>query len=115
MLPVLLAASLLTTTAKADWHRVESPHFVVYGDAGETRLREYTRRLERFRALLALYYPVDEARPAPRLHVYLVRDLVDFRTAARGLAARAIGVYIADPTGVRAVALMSDDCSVSRT
>ena len=96
---------IIAAPAHAEWRRAESQHFIVYSDVAERRLREHTRRLERFRALLALYYPVDEARPAPRLHVYLVGDATDLHTAVPHVGGSVAGIYAADHNGARAVFL----------
>ena len=51
-----LAAALLLITAApapAEWVRVESPNFILFGEIGERRTRDYAHEFERFREALA--------------------------------------------------------------
>ena len=49
--------------AAADWVRVETPNFIVYGEPGERRVREVADEFERFREALARVIPA-AATPA---------------------------------------------------
>jgi tetratricopeptide (TPR) repeat protein len=63
MKPAVLAALLAlgglapTGPAAVPWVRVETPNFVVYGDAGERRVREVAEEFERFREALGRVIP----------------------------------------------------------
>jgi tetratricopeptide (TPR) repeat protein len=58
---LLLADS--SAASAADWVRVETPNFVVYGESGEARVREVADEFERFREALARVIP-SAATPA---------------------------------------------------
>jgi tetratricopeptide (TPR) repeat protein len=51
---VLLAAA---PAGAAEWTRVETPNFIVYGETGERRVREVAEEFERFRDALARVIP----------------------------------------------------------
>ena len=51
---VLLAAA---PAEAAEWTRVETPNFIVYGETGERRVREVAEEFERFRDALARVIP----------------------------------------------------------
>ena len=54
-----LTACLLLSAAPAgaEWVRVETPNFIVYGEPGERRVREVADEFERFREALARVIP----------------------------------------------------------
>ena len=56
----LIATGVLLAAAPADaaeWTRVETPNFIVYGETGERRVREVADEFERFRDALARVIP----------------------------------------------------------
>ena len=60
MRPTALVACLLLSAAPAgaaEWVRVESPNFVVYGETGVGRVREVAEEFERFRGALGRIIP----------------------------------------------------------
>jgi tetratricopeptide (TPR) repeat protein len=62
---LLLACVLLAVPAgAAEWVRVETPNFIVYGESGERRVREVADEFERFREALGRVIP-GAATPAP--------------------------------------------------
>ena len=56
----LVFASVLPAAA-ADWVRVETPNFIVFGESGERRVREVADEFERFREALARVIPAASA------------------------------------------------------
>jgi tetratricopeptide (TPR) repeat protein len=52
-----IAAWLAAAPAAAEWVRVETPNFTVYGESGERRIREVADEFERFREALARVIP----------------------------------------------------------
>jgi len=48
---------LATPSGAAEWVRVETPNFIVYGEPGERRVREVADEFERFRETLARVIP----------------------------------------------------------
>jgi hypothetical protein len=50
----VLRAQLGATSARADWHRAESPLFIVYSDGKEDELKQFVSELHEYDALLRL-------------------------------------------------------------
>lgn len=73
-----LAVLLHAATASAQWVRVESPHFVVFGEIGEKRTREYAGEFERFREALGRVVPGAAARPPVPTVVFIFKDARSF-------------------------------------
>ncbi|MBA3298279.1 MAG: hypothetical protein H0U19_15245, partial [Acidobacteria bacterium] len=64
--------------AAAEWVRVETPHFVVFGQAGEKTTREMAAEFERFREAIARVMPAAKgASPVPTM-VVVFRDQRSF-------------------------------------
>jgi hypothetical protein len=74
----VLAVLLHASTASAQWVRVESPHFVVFGEIGEKRTRDYAGEFERFREALGRVMPGAAARPAVPTVVFIFKDARSF-------------------------------------
>ena len=62
--PFLACVLLAAPAAAAEWVRVETPNFIVYGETGERRVREVAEEFERFREALGRVIP-GAATPAP--------------------------------------------------
>jgi hypothetical protein len=73
-----LAVLLHASTASGQWVRVESPHFVVFGEIGEKRTRDYAGEFERFREALGRVMPGAAARPAVPTVVFIFKDARSF-------------------------------------
>ena len=73
-----LAVLLPAPAASAQWVRVESPHFVVFGEIGEKRTRDYAGEFERFREALGRVMPGAAARPAVPTVVFIFKDARSF-------------------------------------
>ncbi|CAN5849272.1 hypothetical protein BH24ACI5_BH24ACI5_12320 [soil metagenome] len=76
LLTAALVCTLPATAAPAvpEWVRVETPNFVVFGEAGETPTREYAAEFERFREAIGRVVPGAGARPAVPALVFLFKD-----------------------------------------
>lgn len=105
---LLLAAFLLggllnAAPARAEWLRAEGPHFIVYGELTQARLRDRLVLLEEFDAFLR-HLTGTTAPPSPhKLKVYLVHG--GFELSAVFPVGRGIGgFYRASPDGIFAVA-----------
>jgi hypothetical protein len=71
----LIVAGLAAAPAQARWLRAESPHFVVYSDGDETKMRAAVQQLETFDWLLRYQHGVkDDGVASRKLNVYLVRE-----------------------------------------
>jgi hypothetical protein len=68
----------MASPAAAQWVRVESPNFVVFGEAGEARTREYAAEFERFREAIGRIIPGVAPRPAVPAIVFLFKDKTSF-------------------------------------
>ena len=68
----VLGGALSAAPARAEWRRAESPHFILYGELTENRLRERIALLEDYDSFLRLLTGTT-APPSPhKLRVYLV-------------------------------------------
>ena len=69
-LPMVLAA----TPASAEWREASSDHFIVYADASESWMRDYSEHLERFASALQRLQPNGWAKGGPinRVTIYVV-------------------------------------------
>lgn len=77
----LLAAVLLTGTARAEWFEASSAHFVVYADDSERDIRKFAEQLERYHEAMEIVtgFEVPPPSPSNRLTVYVVRSSMQFR------------------------------------
>jgi hypothetical protein len=102
----LLAALCLfgaaSSPAAAEWLRAESRNFVVYSEAGESRLRQQVVLLEDYAAVLRRLSGIaDDAPAGGKLRIYIVRgrdELLQVRSIDRHVA----GFYTATPSGIAA-------------
>ncbi|HVL69967.1 MAG TPA: DUF1570 domain-containing protein [Vicinamibacterales bacterium] len=65
---------LLASPASAQWVRVESANFTVFGEVGEKRTREFAAEFERFREALGRVVAGAAVRPAVPTVVFIFRD-----------------------------------------
>jgi hypothetical protein len=77
-LAAALVFLLAAPPAAAEWVRVESPNFVVFGEVGEKRTREYAEEFERFREALGRVIQGGSARPAAPAVVFIFKDARSF-------------------------------------
>jgi hypothetical protein len=110
---VLLAA---TPSAAADWVRVDTPNFVVYGETGGRRVREVAGEFERFRQALARVIPA-AATPAAVPTVVVVfnshRSFDPYAPRYNGKPVR-LGGYFFASDDMNIVALADADRDESR-
>ncbi len=93
--------------AEARWLEAESPHFIVYSDGTEPRLREFALLLEDYDGLLRAL-TATKAEPSPnKLRVYLVKGPAALRQV-RDVANTTAGMYVAAPGGTAAFAIRRD-------
>lgn len=89
------------------WLRAESPHFVVYSDAGEGDVAQLLDNLERLDHLLRAYtLPGDAARRPdeprePKLTLYFHNSVTDLRAIDARPPADAVGLYSSCAAGVQ--------------
>ncbi|MDR7331816.1 hypothetical protein [Roseateles asaccharophilus] len=89
--------------AISQWFRAESPHFVVYSDAGEDDVAQLLGNLEKLDQLLRAYtLPSGQAeRQEPKLTLYFHSSASDLREIDAGLPANAVGLYSSCAAGVQ--------------
>lgn len=90
------------SSAHAEWRRVETRNFLVYGEGSERDLARYAERLERFDALLRRQFGIPEIEGGRKLPVYLVTGRGELRTIHPGLPDRVGGYYSASQIDVYA-------------
>ncbi|MFG6462330.1 hypothetical protein ACG04Q_12180 [Roseateles sp. DXS20W] len=89
------------------WLRAESPHFVVYSDAGEGDVAQLLDNLERLDHLLQVYTLPDNAarRPGeprePKLTLYFHNSVTDLRAIDAHPPADAVGLYSSCAAGAQ--------------
>lgn len=105
-----LAALFLASAvpASAAWHKVSSPHFVIYADAPPERLRAFAERLERFDLAVRQVrrMPDPPLGDGNRLTVFVVDDVAAVRAlavATPGMTKNLAGFYKATSDGSIAV------------
>ncbi len=106
-----LVFAALTTSAFAQagrWWRAESPGFVVYSTASETRVRRLVGELEAFDALLRRLTQSTEERSPTRLEIYLFTGPGQFDEAWPGITRMARGLYLARTDIIAAYAIYRD-------
>ena len=112
-LSALIACLLLSAVPAraADWVRVETPNFIVYGEPGERRVREIADEFERFREALARVIP-GAGTPAAVPTVVVVfgsaRSFEPYRPRFNGKAVR-LGGYFFSSEDMNIVALADAD------
>jgi Flp pilus assembly protein TadD len=98
----LSAAILLFAHAPASaaWRKAESANFIVYGKAGEAKMRQQAALLEDYHSFLRLLTGVSDPPARNKLRVYLM-NRSDIRLA-RDVPSSVDGFYAATPAGMAA-------------
>lgn len=101
----LLLLALFAAPVQAQWRVAETAHFRLHEDTSEDKIREHAALLEDYRSLLITMTNVgaEDRAPAPKLNVYLVKNIADARPLSK-LAPNVAGFYTANPGGVAAFA-----------
>lgn len=111
-----LSIGAVSPAAAQRWHRAESPHFIIYSDAGEGQLRRATRAIEGFDAILRRLMQPPQREFESKLEVYVFRSRSGMTTARPGLGEDVAGFYMAHPEIVATFAytLSSDSAFASQ-
>ena len=88
-----ISLAMIAVPAHAEWLKGESPHFVVYGNVGEGDMRNYVRKVERFDALLRIWFPVQTDIEPSKLSIYLADGRSDMRKIWPDIPANVGGFY----------------------
>lgn len=88
----------MPAAARAEWKEATTANFVVYAEGGETQLREFATKLEKFNYVLRTYHGVT-APPSPiKLKVYLFPSIDGVQKMAGGSGVA--GYYIRRARGL---------------
>jgi len=91
---IILMSGLIAGSAHAEWLKAESEHFIIYGDTSRGAIRDYTRKVERYDAMLRLFLPPErEDLVAPKLSIYIANSSADLRKAWPGVNSNIAGYY----------------------
>jgi tetratricopeptide (TPR) repeat protein len=85
-----------------DWIRIETAHFTMYSNASERRTADLGRRLERFRAVLSLFYKKFKIDPPAPTSIYVFKHDASFTPYKKRYNDRPVesaGVFIGWPDG----------------
>lgn len=95
VVPVLAALiAFAPSSARAEWLRAETEHFIIVGDTNRGAISDYARKVERFHAMLAMFLPpVLDDVVAPKLQIYLARGRTDMREIWPGIGTSVAGFY----------------------
>ena len=88
---------LIAAPASAEWKRVDSPNFVVFGDVGAGDLRNIARKFEAFREMLSLVFTRQAtATPVPTIVVVFPSDnaFTPFRPLYNGKPVPMSGLFM---------------------
>jgi hypothetical protein len=103
----LLTAAVLVgapQSARAEWLKAETEHFIIYGDTSEGEIREYARKVERFHAMLERFMPPRNASIiAPKLDIYITNGLSEMRQVWPDMPDTVAGFYSRSYDGIYAV------------
>jgi Flp pilus assembly protein TadD len=100
---IVLLSACASVPAAAEWRRAESPHFIVFSEGPEKKLRERVEELEDFHWLLRTVTNASSGRTSPnKLHVYVVDSKNELETI-RSLGRDVAGFYWASGEGIAAV------------
>jgi tetratricopeptide (TPR) repeat protein len=101
----LALLACIPAAARSEWKEATTPHFVVYAEGGESQLREFATKLEKFNYVLRTYHGVT-APPSPiKLKVYLFPTIAAVGKMAGG--AGVAGYYISRARGLMMVGTQS--------
>jgi hypothetical protein len=108
---------LLFTAASADaadWVRVETPNFIVFGEIGEKRTREIAEAFERFSEAMARVFPNATASPVPTIVAVFEspRSFAPYRPRHNGKPV-AVGGFFVGSENSNIIALTVDDADLA--
>lgn len=103
LLASLIAIVSFVGSARAEWLKAETDHFIIYGDTSERAMRAYAQKVERFDSFLRTYYPIPSDYEIPKLEIYLANGRRDMLKAEPGIGASVGGFYSPNSGRIHAV------------
>ena len=81
LLMSLIAAMFVGTAARAEWHKAESDHFVIFADDKEKDIRRFAENLERYHSAMSFLTMREVEKPSPsnRVTIFVVGSQADMR------------------------------------
>ena len=81
LLMSLIAAMFVGTAARAEWHKAESDHFVIFADDKEDDIRRFAENLERYHSAMTFLTMREVEKPSPsnRVTIFVVGSQADMR------------------------------------
>jgi tetratricopeptide (TPR) repeat protein len=107
----LLLGAALNGNAKIQWKKIESPNFVLMGDASESDMRKLAAKLEQFRLSLNTLFPALKLDTKSPTRVYIFRDngaFQPFRPSYNGKIRSNVGGYFLAWPNLNIIALTVD-------
>ena len=101
MAALVILGLFAAAPASAEWRRAESPHFIVYSDISEARLREHVLLLENFDRLLRLMTSAGREAARTKLQIYIVENNRQLNVV-RPVGSDAGGFYTGGTDGIAA-------------
>jgi hypothetical protein len=108
---LVAVALLIASPASAAWRRVDSPNFIVVGDASARDLRAMATKFEAFRETLRRVLPaVTSSSPVPTVVVVFASEdsFLPFAPTYQGKPRRGVGGYAAPGRTVNYIAVRND-------
>lgn len=89
--------------AAAPWRQIETPHFHIYSQGGDTELKRYAERLEGEHHLLGLVMAIPPSRAPVKVSVYFVDSVATVQRLSGRPGSDIAGYYEPDLSGAVAV------------
>ncbi len=102
-LAIVLVAACGAGSARAEWRKAETAHFIVYGDTSDRDIRAFAERIERFDSFLRAYYPIQTEYETPKLEIYLAAGQRDMNRVYPGIGGGVAGFYSSNSGRIYAV------------
>lgn len=101
--PLFFSLVILPASAKAEWYKATSDHFVVYSEGSTESVRAYIQKLENFDAVLSATTGRMSEPTANKLLVFVVPSISAVQRQVGGKASNIAGFYRARIWGTMAI------------
>lgn len=104
VLTVLAALTLSSPAAAKTWYRADTHHFVIYSDGTERQLTDFAHKIEKFDALVRVFFARKPEVAPNRLTIYLLNNASSVNRLHGRKGQNVAGFYKPLPEGSYAVA-----------